>query len=114
MPTNQTLTVQTVDECLDLIRQLATDKRSRVLLRDQCEWLEMKLKEIAKLAGIAKRLQRRARRTEARRREKCSSRLTHAQPATVAARSRTTTTERPGSTGRSCHHYLRPLSRLES
>ncbi len=44
----------TVD-ILAAIDILATDKHTRVLLVDHCEWLEEKLSEIARLTGILKR-----------------------------------------------------------
>ena len=43
---------------LGAIIKVATDKHERVLLTDECEWLETKLKEIARLGRILKKRHR--------------------------------------------------------
>ena len=37
------------------IQTVAEDKNGRLLLTDHCDWLEVKMKEIARLARILKR-----------------------------------------------------------
>ena len=53
---NKRLTVKDkTPEIVKAILTVAEDENSRVLLSDHCEWLETKLKEIARLAKILKK-----------------------------------------------------------
>lgn len=45
----------TTQDILKAIEILSTDKNSRVLLFEHCDWLEDKMKEIARLTGILRR-----------------------------------------------------------
>ena len=45
----------TVPDLLDAIQSLADDKHVRVLVRDECEWLGTKLKEISRITRILRR-----------------------------------------------------------
>lgn len=48
--------ISNLDEALDHIQRLAEDKRHRVLMSDEVEWLETKMKEILFLVKKAKKL----------------------------------------------------------
>lgn len=52
--------VASVDEAFREILKLATDERQHVLLEDCVEWLELKMKAIAKLARRGKKLAKQA------------------------------------------------------
>ena len=45
----------TTGEIVDAILTVAADENGRVLLAEHCEWLEIKLREIARLARILKK-----------------------------------------------------------
>lgn len=48
---------ETEEELLNAIIKVSADKNSRILLTDQCEWLQRKLDEIGKFARKLKRMQ---------------------------------------------------------
>lgn len=48
--------INTLDEALNYIELHASDKRRRVLMEDEVEWLETKMKEILFLVKKAKKL----------------------------------------------------------
>ena len=45
----------TVPDLLAAIQTLADDKHVRLLVRDECQWLETKLKEISRITKILRR-----------------------------------------------------------
>uniref|UniRef100_A0A6M3LR26 Uncharacterized protein n=1 Tax=viral metagenome TaxID=1070528 RepID=A0A6M3LR26_9ZZZZ len=47
--------LETKGDVFKLIEKLARDKRGHVLMTDHCEWLELRLREIAKLARLGRR-----------------------------------------------------------
>ena len=46
----------TVEECVELLDQIANDDRHRVLLTDEIAWQKKKLAEIARLVKILRKL----------------------------------------------------------
>jgi hypothetical protein len=42
--------IKTAEQALKEIRRIALDKRAHVLMADECEWLELRLKTISKIA----------------------------------------------------------------